>query len=66
MLDSYGGLFFFASFLKTHTRLSQYHESMDNAEVLMAKMRLTTELQELVREYMKYRHRKQSMIAPER
>lgn len=43
-----------------------YHESMDNAEVLMSKMRLSVELQELVREYMKYRHRKQSMIAPER
>ena len=44
----------------------QYHESMDNAEVLMAKLKLPGELQELVREYMKYRHRKQLMIAPER
>ena len=43
-----------------------YHESMDNAEVLMAKLMLPTKLQELVREYMKYCHRKQSMIAPER
>ena len=42
-----------------------YHESMDNAEVLMDKLRLPNELQQLVREYMKYRHRKQLMIAPE-
>ena len=43
-----------------------YHESMDNAEVLMVKLSLPSKLQELVREYMKYGHRKQSMIAPER
>ena len=42
----------------------KYHESMDSAEVLMTKLKLPVDLQHLVREYMKYRHRKQSMIGP--
>ena len=41
----------------------KYHESMDSAEVLMAKLRLPVDLQHLVR-VLKYRHRKQSMIGP--